>query len=243
MVCYFHFWLHRFIESRGFLIGVKLFSTILNADCPTWPHVECWYTYRATHCWEISCRTHARILPLWSPFLCWAVSSVRNPDRRGGGCDGPSLCRSTPHIGEPLVTLGSSHYTQVVTQWWQQQQKALPHASECPQVVGSHPHSETDRSRDRASFIFVSSVTGTQQAINKCLLNRQMNDSLSQQWIQKEVHPFPKYILSFIKKLCIELLLHVRRGTKYLECIVTKQRWSLSKWALDESGEGRRWNK
>lgn len=58
--------------------------------------------------------------PVWTTFLCLTVISMRNPCRWGGDSDGPSLCRSTPHIGKCLVTFSnlcpvhnsstSSHY-------------------------------------------------------------------------------------------------------------------------------------
>lgn len=164
-----------------------------------------------------------------------------------GWLDAFSLFRSTPCIGKCFVTLSSAHYIPgVLPIIMTSTSKAPPQYLNAPRYGENYfPHSETTGgSRGRVLFICVSPVAGTYQAINNYSLNWQMNDCLSWQWILKEVHPFLKYILlSIKKKLWTESALCVRWGTKYLECTVTKQRWSLSKWVLESSGEGRQVNK
>lgn len=139
-------------------------------------------------------------------------------------------------LGKCLVTLGSSHYMSVVPPVTV---TATKHISECLWVGGSHPHSKTGRSRDRVLFIFVSSVTGTLQAINKCLLNWQMNDSVSIANTERS-SSIPK--IHSLKTLCIEFSCHVRQELSTWNEL-WQNRESLSEWVLEENGKGRWLNK
>lgn len=136
--------------------------------------------------------------------------------------DGLSWLKSTACTGKCFVTLGSASL-------WHQWQKHL-HTLWMPLgMIGATPIQKPLEAVGKRSYshLFPQWLAHSRQPVNAYWTDIWMTVCLNSEYRKKVFH-FPNTYSCSLKKLCLEFALYVRQGTKYLECTVTKQRWSLS---------------